>query len=286
MQPGRSYQVLLPDLQQVVDAAQAQQAAAVRAVAGLPNSAAQNIQQAAALQQLAQQQQAASFAPQLAAAAAANAAGAPAGIGYPELTLFSQFSQLLQPNAAADLSQLPGLNLEALRDSVSRGIATAAAANAGANNRSGRTESKSSSAYASRHQAAEQRRRTRINERLERLRKIVPHAERANTATFLEEVVKYIEKLQAQVAELTGQPQHPTVGLPATTASQQPSFAGGPTATVGTGLTFRSEPAATNGPEGCETQDVAAAKATADSMPAPQERRSPEVKSPERAGST
>ncbi len=80
--------------------------------------------------------------------------------------------------------------------------------------------SRAGSAYASRHQAAEQRRRTRINERyeqapapvvsqllrtrscdssfepiplsharrLESLRKLVPHAERANTAAFLEEV--------------------------------------------------------------------------------------------------
>eukprot|EP00775_Hariotina_reticulata_P012183 gene12183-12320_t len=51
-------------------------------------------------------------------------------------------------------------------------------------------DSRSSSAYASRHQAAEQRRRTRINERLDLLRKLVPHAERANTASFLEEKLK------------------------------------------------------------------------------------------------
>lgn len=64
------------------------------------------------------------------------------------------------------------------------------------------SDSRSSSAYASRHQAAEQRRRTRINERLELLRKMVPHAERANTACFLEEVIKYIDSLKRRTVEL------------------------------------------------------------------------------------
>lgn len=58
-------------------------------------------------------------------------------------------------------------------------------------------EPRSGSAYASRHQAAEQRRRTRINERLDKLRELVPHAERANTAAFLETVIEYIQELQA-----------------------------------------------------------------------------------------
>lgn len=61
---------------------------------------------------------------------------------------------------------------------------------------------KSSSAYASRHQAAEQRRRTRINERLDLLRQMVPHSDRANTASFLEEVLKYIDSLKTRVSEL------------------------------------------------------------------------------------
>lgn len=38
--------------------------------------------------------------------------------------------------------------------------------------------------------------------RLELLRKLVPHAERANTACFLEEVIKYIEVLKRRVVEL------------------------------------------------------------------------------------
>ncbi|KAG2493849.1 hypothetical protein HYH03_008065 [Edaphochlamys debaryana] len=84
------------------------------------------------------------------------------------------------------------------------------------------SDSRSSSAYASRHQAAEQRRRTRINERLELLRKLVPHAERANTACFLEEVIKYIEQLKRRTLELeamlesaTGKPVPKSLALPA-----------------------------------------------------------------------
>ncbi|MEW5300029.1 MAG: hypothetical protein WDW36_002991 [Sanguina aurantia] len=68
--------------------------------------------------------------------------------------------------------------------------------------RSSDSGQKSSTAYATRHQAAEQRRRTRINERLELLRKIVPHTERANTASFLEEVIKYIDGLKRRTVDL------------------------------------------------------------------------------------
>ena len=38
--------------------------------------------------------------------------------------------------------------------------------------------------------------------RLDRLRLVVPHAERANTASFLEEVITYIQGLQKRIAEL------------------------------------------------------------------------------------
>lgn len=38
--------------------------------------------------------------------------------------------------------------------------------------------------------------------RLEALRKVVPHSERANTATFLEDVLKYVQRLERRVAEL------------------------------------------------------------------------------------
>lgn len=63
---------------------------------------------------------------------------------------------------------------------------------------------------------AEARRRSRINERLEALRQIVPHTERANTANFLEELVAYVQRLQRRVYDLEqqlGLP--PSVQLPA-----------------------------------------------------------------------
>mmetsp|Transcript_38784 Transcript_38784/g.79308 ORF Transcript_38784/g.79308 Transcript_38784/m.79308 type:complete len:323 (-) Transcript_38784:613-1581(-) len=69
----------------------------------------------------------------------------------------------------------------------------------------GGNSGKSSAAYASRHQAAEQRRRTRINERLELLRQMVPHTDRANTASFLEEVIKYIDELKTRCMSLEKQ---------------------------------------------------------------------------------
>lgn len=46
------------------------------------------------------------------------------------------------------------------------------------------------------HAQAEARRRSRINERLEALRQLVPHTERANTANFLEELVAYVQRMQ------------------------------------------------------------------------------------------
>ncbi|KAK9787467.1 hypothetical protein WJX73_001427 [Symbiochloris irregularis] len=74
-----------------------------------------------------------------------------------------------------------------------------------------RSSDKASSAYASRHQAAEQRRRSRINDRLDRLRACVPHQDRANTAAFLDEVIKYVQSLQQRVRELEA-----AVGVPST----------------------------------------------------------------------
>ena len=70
---------------------------------------------------------------------------------YPEVALFSQFHQLFP--GAAELAQHQQLQRNA------------AEASASARGRTKSNDSKSSSAYASRHQAAEQRRRTRINER-------------------------------------------------------------------------------------------------------------------------
>eukprot|EP00192_Tetraselmis_astigmatica_P020515 CAMPEP_0117665248 /NCGR_PEP_ID=MMETSP0804-20121206/9704_1 /TAXON_ID=1074897 /ORGANISM="Tetraselmis astigmatica, Strain CCMP880" /LENGTH=207 /DNA_ID=CAMNT_0005472639 /DNA_START=253 /DNA_END=876 /DNA_ORIENTATION=+ len=103
---------------------------------------------------------------------------------YPEVALFSQLGQLF-PKSGHHPQPEPEQE---------------AAARSGGNRSRGTSDSKSS--YASRHQAAEQRRRTRINERLDRLRTIVPHADRANTAAFLEEVINYIQSLQKRVLEL------------------------------------------------------------------------------------
>ena len=61
--------------------------------------------------------------------------------------------------------------------------------------------------------------------RLDRLRQVVPHAERANTASFLEEVITYIQGLQKRIAELEqaaagGQViAQPTIGQPATSSA-------------------------------------------------------------------
>ena len=48
------------------------------------------------------------------------------------------------------------------------------------------------------------------------MRGVVPHAERANTAAFLEEVINYIQKLQQRVQELES-------GLPASDKTQMPA---------------------------------------------------------------
>eukprot|EP00850_Spirogloea_muscicola_P002604 SM000010S04242 [mRNA] locus=s10:487594:488483:- [translate_table: standard] len=55
---------------------------------------------------------------------------------------------------------------------------------------------------ASRHMAAEQRRRARINDRLDALRTIVPHSARSNTAAFLTEVFDYVSSLHKQLDKL------------------------------------------------------------------------------------
>lgn len=138
------------------------------------------------------------------------------GALYPEIALFSQFGQLFpqyvennagQQSAQAQnqqqVSQQPsgGTNPLLLQPKpISSEEQMPTGSRAGGRTRS--SDSRSSSAYASRHQAAEQRRRTRINERLELLRKMVPHAERANTACFLEEVIKYIDTLKRRTTEL------------------------------------------------------------------------------------
>lgn len=102
----------------------------------------------------------------------------------PEVNLFSQFVQLFpqltdegQQHAAgrAAVPELPAFSQSAL-NSLLANSRDHASGNAGAATRGGRggraaTEAKSSDTHASRHQAAEQRRRARINERLDVLSK-------------------------------------------------------------------------------------------------------------------
>mmetsp|Transcript_35301 Transcript_35301/g.76623 ORF Transcript_35301/g.76623 Transcript_35301/m.76623 type:complete len:307 (-) Transcript_35301:259-1179(-) len=52
---------------------------------------------------------------------------------------------------------------------------------------------------ASRHKYAEQRRRNRINERLDHLRTLVPHTEGSNIAGFLDQLIVYVTDLQTKM---------------------------------------------------------------------------------------
>ena len=87
---------------------------------------------------------------------------APPGLLYPEVAVFSQFDQILpqmallhplQPLQAPVAHQQTSAGAEEQRAVANRTSACRA------------TDARGSSDYASRHQAAEQRRRTRINER-------------------------------------------------------------------------------------------------------------------------
>lgn len=63
--------------------------------------------------------------------------------------------------------------------------------------------------------------------RLDRLRSVVPHAERANTASFLEEVIKYIQDLQKRIQELEAsgaQSSNPALGKLDPLTGSQPGF--------------------------------------------------------------
>ncbi|KAI3426177.1 hypothetical protein D9Q98_008554 [Chlorella vulgaris] len=79
------------------------------------------------------------------------------------------------------------------------------------------SDTRAGASYNQRHQQAKARRRSRINERLEALRQLVPHTERANTANFLEEVVVYVQGLQGRLADLEQQ-----LGLPTSMPCAQP----------------------------------------------------------------
>ena len=88
-------------------------------------------------------------------AAISNALAGNGGSVYPDLALFSQFGSLFG-GQSFDLAALQNQQKAPAQDD------RLAAASRG---RTRSSDSRSSSAYASRHQAAEQRRRTRINER-------------------------------------------------------------------------------------------------------------------------
>ncbi|PRW45265.1 transcription factor BIM2-like isoform X2 [Chlorella sorokiniana] len=115
-------------------------------------------------------------------------------------------------NPMAQLGGGPALPM-ALGDHPLAHAASAPTSAPASRGRPGRTASdaRPASSYNARHQQAEARRRSRINERLEALRQLVPHTERANTANFLEEVVLYVQRLQRRVVELERQ-----LNLPAT----------------------------------------------------------------------
>lgn len=140
----------------------------------------------------------------------------------PEIALFSQLAPFYQQQA----SQPGGLTQQQLQLYQQLQLSQLQTMQQAAQPQQTKSESKSSSAYASRHQAAEQRRRNRINERLDKLRTLVPHAERANTASFLEEVIHYIEELQALLKcgpnHATGAPAtYPSAALAAAVQQQQ-----------------------------------------------------------------
>mmetsp|Transcript_4206 Transcript_4206/g.10820 ORF Transcript_4206/g.10820 Transcript_4206/m.10820 type:complete len:278 (-) Transcript_4206:1311-2144(-) len=78
---------------------------------------------------------------------------------------------------------------------------------------------------ASRHKYAEQRRRNRINERLDQLRTIVPHTEGTNIATFLDTVIEYVVKLQQTVRTSPVSQAH-AVGYPTATIGNAQAIKG------------------------------------------------------------
>ena len=58
-----------------------------------------------------------------------------------------------------------------------------------------------------------------FSRRLDALRLLVPHAERANTASFLDEAISYIKGLQKRIAELEGRSSVPAPDVPAAPAN-------------------------------------------------------------------
>lgn len=134
---------------------------------------------------------------------------------YPEVGLFNQLGSLFpmmsstgkggttsQPPSTppASASREPSDDLDGHGGRLHR--SSSAPLGASASPRASSKQQSSVATYAVRHQAAEQRRRARINDRLDHLRTIVPHPERSNTAGFLDLTINYVIDLQDRVKDL------------------------------------------------------------------------------------
>jgi hypothetical protein len=171
--------------------------------------------------------------------AAANSRGS-ALTGLPPLPAAAEFAA----PASFQLQQLLALNPDALSIltgalgndahlAQAQAMSAPPGAGASAAARSGEAGGRAGGSYASRHQQAEARRRSRINERLDALRRIVPHTERANTAAFLEDVIAHVGALQRRILELELR-----LGLPPSLApALPPALGGGGSGSGGAGAT-------------------------------------------------
>ncbi|KAJ8563195.1 hypothetical protein K7X08_031647 [Anisodus acutangulus] len=82
------------------------------------------------------------------------------------------------------------------------------ACHGGSENKEEERETKSSNPLkrnrrAAAHNQSERRRRDRINEKMKALQKLVPNASKTDKASMLEEVIKYLNQLQAQIQLIT-----------------------------------------------------------------------------------
>lgn len=72
------------------------------------------------------------------------------------------------------------------------------------NTKDGKSNEKAS-ALRSKHSVTEQRRRSKINERFQILRDLIPHTDqKRDTASFLLEVIQYVQYLQEKVQKYEG----------------------------------------------------------------------------------
>lgn len=73
------------------------------------------------------------------------------------------------------------------------------------NNKDGKNNDQKASAMRSKHSVTEQRRRSKINERFQMLRDLIPHSDqKRDTASFLLEVIEYVQYLQEKVQKYEG----------------------------------------------------------------------------------